>query len=63
MFVSKEQWGNALQQVGAGIKYTNFKSHISKVQGYQRSRLYGKVWGVMHGLIKRAQAQAARLPL
>lgn len=31
------------------MDYTNFKSAVAKLQGYERSHLYSDVWGVMYG--------------
>jgi hypothetical protein len=45
--VAREDWALALMAMADEIEYTNYKSHVSKERGYQRSGIYGQVWSLL----------------
>lgn len=40
----------ALSQLTLDLDYSNFKDEVSRVQGYERARVYGEVWNCLHRL-------------
>ncbi len=47
-YITKEHWAEALARAALDLDYGNFKSKVAQAQGYDRSHLYGEVWGVMN---------------
>jgi hypothetical protein len=47
IYVGKKQWAKVSALMSEDVTYDNFKSMVGKEQGYDRSHLYGEVWGVM----------------
>ena len=41
---SHQAWAEALAALGRAIDYGNFKSAVAQRQGYERARVYGRVW-------------------
>ena len=46
-------WMTAIADIAMEIDYTNFKSNVSKVDGYDRAQVYSKVWSVMLDLERK----------
>lgn len=46
----REAVARALSQLTLDLDYSNFKDEVERVQGYERVRVYGEVWGRMHQL-------------
>lgn len=46
----REAVARALSQLTLDLDYSNFKDEVERVQGYERARIYGEVWGRMHQL-------------
>ena len=46
----REAVARALSQLTLDLDYANFKDEVSRVQGYERARVYGEVWGRLHQL-------------
>lgn len=40
----------ALSQLALDLDYSNFKDEVSRVQGDERARVYGEVWGSLYSL-------------
>jgi hypothetical protein len=40
----------ALSQLTLDLDYSNFKDEVSRVQGYERARVYGEVWNRLYRL-------------
>lgn len=49
IYVGKKAWAKVAALMSEDVTYDNFKSMVAKEQGYDRSHLYGDVWGVMFG--------------
>lgn len=41
---------NALSQMTLALDYGNFKDEVQRVQGDERARAYGEVWGALYRL-------------
>jgi hypothetical protein len=48
--VPREALAVALQQVVLDLDYGNIKNAVQETQGAQRSRLYHRLWGILHNL-------------
>jgi hypothetical protein len=48
--VTREQWVEALEQLGGAIDYPNFKNPVADVQGPEREGLYHQVWQALRRL-------------
>jgi len=49
IFVGKKQWAKVAALMSEDVDYSNFKTMVGKVQGYDRAHLYGEIWSVMFG--------------
>lgn len=47
VIIEREMWAHVMDELSTRIDYGNFKSHVSKVDGYERSSLYSRVWDAM----------------
>ena len=57
VFLPREKYAHLVQRVAMDVDYTNFKSNVSRDQGYPRAKLYGQVWNVMHDAERKLQPQ------
>ena len=48
----RESVARALSQLTLDLDYSNFKNEVSRVQGYERARVYGRVWTDLYHLQK-----------
>lgn len=46
----REAVAQALSQLTLDLDYSNFKDEVSRVQGYERARVYGEVWNRLYRL-------------
>ena len=46
----REAVAQALSQLTLDLDYSNFKNEVSRVQGYERVRVYGEVWNRLYRL-------------
>ena len=44
----REAVARALSQLTLDLDYSNFKDEVERVQGYERTRVYGEVWRHLH---------------
>ncbi len=50
VYVSRDDWIMAAALLAEEIDYPNFKDEVGRKQGYERSRLYMKVWSALFEL-------------
>lgn len=53
VLMSQSDVARVLSQLGADIRYPNFKGRIAAVQGAMRAHVYGAVWSTMLGLERK----------
>jgi hypothetical protein len=56
--VARDEWAHAAQALAADIDYSNFKAAVAQRQGPSRAKRYGRVWELMYGLQREADASA-----
>lgn len=59
LYVTREQWAEALRCAALDIDYSNFKDEVTRQQGRERHDIYTRVWGVLLSLERRAQRPPA----
>jgi hypothetical protein len=50
VFVARKHWVDFVAYQAQNVDYGNFKSEVSRVQGYDRSHVYSDVWSALLGL-------------
>lgn len=60
VIMHRDVWTRLLAAISDGITYTNFKDHIKKKQGYERSSMYGSVWSVMYDAERKLDPEAPK---
>jgi len=50
VYVKREDWVAAAADLAGQIDYDNFKNAVGRIQGYERSRAYAKVWQDLYDL-------------
>ena len=50
VYVRREDWVAAAADLAGRIDYDNFKNAVGRLQGYERSRAYSKVWQDLYRL-------------
>jgi hypothetical protein len=56
--VARDEWAHAAQALATDIDYPNFKAAVAQRQGSPRAKRYGRVWELMHGLQREAEASS-----
>jgi hypothetical protein len=51
------QWAHACARMALEIDYANFKDEVARKQGKKRAGVYGRIWGVLLDLERRAQSR------
>ena len=46
----REAVAQALSQLTQDLDYSNFKDEVSRMQGYERARVYGEVWSCLYDM-------------
>lgn len=61
VFLTNEQWGRVLAELGRGIDYGNFKDEVEHRQGPERHHVYGEIWYVLRKGLQRIDERAKTL--
>lgn len=61
--VSAKEWGRAMEKIGEGVGYDNFKQAVKLRQGSERANLYSRVWAILLALHHRDGFTAAPVAL
>jgi hypothetical protein len=57
IMLRKEQWAKYLALMAQSIEYDNFKHEIALMDP-ERSAVYSRIWGILHGISDRPKLQS-----